>query len=84
MRTDTPQPIRLADYRPPAFLIDEVHLDFDLEPNATRVKARLQVRRNGDHAEPLQFNGERLKPVSVGHRRPRAGRRPSAPSTTSS
>ena len=41
MRTDTPQPIRLADYRPPAFLIDEVHLDFHLEPNATRVKARL-------------------------------------------
>ena len=32
MRTDTPPPIRLADYRPPAFLIDEVALDFDLEP----------------------------------------------------
>ena len=26
MRTDTPQPIRLADYTPPDFLIDEVHL----------------------------------------------------------
>ncbi|HEY8003962.1 MAG TPA: aminopeptidase N, partial [Phenylobacterium sp.] len=65
MRTDTPQPIRLADYRPPAFLIDEVHLTFDLKPDATRVKARLQVRRNGDHAEPLKFNGERLKPISV-------------------
>ena len=23
MRTDTPQPIRLAEYQPPAFLIDE-------------------------------------------------------------
>ena len=65
MRTETPQPIRLADYRPPAYLVDEVHLSFDLQPNATRVKARLQVRRNGDHAEPLRFNGERLKPVSV-------------------
>ncbi|HZZ66718.1 MAG TPA: aminopeptidase N [Phenylobacterium sp.] len=65
MRTDTPQPIRLADYRPPAFLIDEVHLTFNLKPSATRVKASLKVRRNGDHAEPLKFNGERLKPISV-------------------
>jgi aminopeptidase N len=65
MRTDTPQPIRLADYRPPAFLVDEVHLTFDLKPNETRVKATLTVRRNGDHQEPLVFNGERLSPVSV-------------------
>ena len=48
MRTDTPQPIRLTDYRPPAYLIDEVHLTFDLQPNTTRVKARLSVRRNGE------------------------------------
>jgi len=65
MRTDTPQPIRLSDYRPPAFLIDEVRLDFSLEPSATRVKARLSVRRNGAHAEPLVLNGERLTPISV-------------------
>jgi aminopeptidase N len=65
MRTETPQPIRLSDYRPPAFLIDEVHLDFALAPNATRVKARLSVRRNGAHAEPLILNGERLKLVTV-------------------
>ncbi len=65
MRTDLPQPIRLADYRPPAYLIDEVHLDFDLKPNATRVKARLTVRRDGDHAEPLVLDGVRLKAVSV-------------------
>ncbi|MDD3838487.1 MAG: aminopeptidase N, partial [Phenylobacterium sp.] len=65
MRTETPQPIRLADYRPPAYLIDEIRLAFDLSPNATRVKASLDVRRNGDHAEPLILNGERLKPISV-------------------
>jgi aminopeptidase N len=35
MRTDTPQPIRLSEYRPPAFLIDETHLAFDLAPHAT-------------------------------------------------
>ncbi len=65
MRTETPQPIRLSDYRPPAYLIDTVELDFALDPHATRVKAKLGVRRSGDHTEPLVLNGERLKLVSV-------------------
>ena len=39
MRTETPRPVRLVEYRPPAFLIDETRLDFELEPSATRVKA---------------------------------------------
>ena len=65
MRTETPQAIRLADYTPPAFLIDEVRLDFDLAPNTTRVRARLSIRRNGEHTDPLVLNGERLKPISV-------------------
>ncbi|HEY5210178.1 MAG TPA: aminopeptidase N [Stellaceae bacterium] len=65
MNTDASQPIRLDDYRPPAFLIDEVSLDFDLDPHATRVKARLTVRRNGNHAEPLRLNGERLTPIAI-------------------
>ena len=65
MRTDTPQPIRLADYTPPAFLIDRVDLDFHLEPAATVVKARLQVRRDGAAGAPLVLDGVRLKLVSV-------------------
>lgn len=65
MRTDTPQPIRLSDYRPPAFLVDEIHLDFDLKPSATRVKARLSLRRNGEAGAPLVLNGEKLKPISI-------------------
>ena len=65
MRTEQPVPIRLADYQAPAYLIEETHLDFDLKPGATRVKARLTVRRNGDHTEPLVLNGERLKLLSV-------------------
>ena len=65
MRTDTPAPIRLDEYRPPAFLVDEVELDFSLEPKATRVRAKLTLHRNGDGpAQPLFLNGERLKPVS--------------------
>jgi aminopeptidase N len=65
MRTETPRPIKLADYTPPAFLIDTVELTFRLEPNATRVVSRLAIRRNGDNADPLFLNGERLKPVSL-------------------
>jgi aminopeptidase N len=65
MRTETPQPIRLTDYRPPAFLIDEAHLAFDLKPAGTRVEARLSIRRNGAHAGPLRLNGERLRLVSA-------------------
>ena len=66
MRTETPQPIRLSDYRPPAFLIDTVELAFDLQPNTTRVKAKLRVQRNeGMAGEPLRLNGERLKLISV-------------------
>jgi aminopeptidase N len=65
MRTETPQPIRLTDYRPPAFNIDSVHLDFWLEPTATRVKARLEVRRAGDAGAPLVLDGVRLKLLSI-------------------
>ncbi len=65
MRTETPQPVRLADYKPPAFLVDEVNLEFNLEPAATRVKARLAIRRNGEHKEPLVLDGGRLKTLAV-------------------
>src|ERR1700679_1644751 len=65
MRTDTPQSIQLADYQAPDYLVDEVSLDFALVPNATRVKARLSVRRNGEHERPLRFNGERVKLLAV-------------------
>ena len=37
---------RLADYRPPAFLVDTVELDFALDPHATVVRSRLALRRN--------------------------------------
>jgi len=65
MRTDTPQSIQLADYQAPDYLVDEMHLDFALVPDATRVKARIAVRRNGDHERPLKFNGERVKLLGV-------------------
>ena len=40
------QPVRLADYRPPDYLIDAVDLDISLDPHATRVVSRLSLRPN--------------------------------------
>jgi aminopeptidase N len=63
MRTDEPKTIRLADYRPPAFLVDHVSLEFDLDDTRTLVAATLEVRRNPAHedaAAPLRLDGESL------------------------
>ncbi len=41
-------PTRLSDYTPAPFLITDVDLEFDLGENETRVRSRLQLRRNPD------------------------------------
>ena len=64
MRTDTPQTIRLADYTPPAYLIDEVQLDVRLAADATRVESRLKMRPNPDfngQSGALKLDGEELR-----------------------
>src|SRR6266566_3109615 len=63
-----PQPVRLAEYQPPAFLIDTVDLVFELGDADTRVKSRLAVRRNpsaGTPDAPLHLDGEALDLVSL-------------------
>jgi aminopeptidase N len=63
-----PQPTRLADYRPPDFLIDSVALEFDLGETDTRVKSHLALRRNPAAAEagaPLRLDGDELELVAV-------------------
>ena len=45
METAAPRPILLKDYRPPNYLIDTVILDVALDPTRTRVRSRLQMRR---------------------------------------
>ena len=63
MTDDTaPQPIYLKDYRPPAYLVDDVHLTFDLDPNATRVASRIRFVPN-PMADDREFflHGEGLK-----------------------
>jgi aminopeptidase N len=59
-----PEPIRLADYRPPDWLVDEVELDFRLGEAGTEVAARLALRRNpaaGDGPRPLVLDGQELE-----------------------
>jgi aminopeptidase N len=64
MRTEEPRAIQLADYRAPDFRIETVHLDFSLDPEATRVTAKLAIVRNRAGA-PLVLLGEELKLISV-------------------
>ncbi len=66
-RTASAQPVitRREDYRPPEWLVPEVALDFDLSPEATRVKARLAVTRNGAHDAPLRLDGAGQRPLAV-------------------
>src|SRR5215469_18252769 len=63
-----PRPVRLADYRPPDFLVETVDLGFDLGDAETRVKSRLRLRRNplaADRAAPLRLDGDMLELVSL-------------------
>ena len=52
MRTEEPRAIHLADYKAPEFRIRTVHLDFSLEPEATRVSSRLEIERLRGRVEP--------------------------------
>jgi aminopeptidase N len=65
MRTEEPRAVRLKDYRPPDYSVREIALDFALDPEATRVKARLEVERLADGPAPLVLDGERLKLISI-------------------
>ena len=46
MNDAAPQPIFLKDYRPPNWLIDEVHLTFKLHPTRTLVQSRIRFVPN--------------------------------------
>jgi aminopeptidase N len=56
-------PVRLADYRPPGYLVDTADLVFDLAESDTRVAARLALRRNpaAAGAEPIRLDGDALE-----------------------
>src|SRR5580765_8449334 len=63
-----PQPTRLADYRPPDFLVDTVDLVFDLGEAETRVASHITLRRNPKAASPgapLRLDGDELELVAL-------------------
>ncbi|MBO9450194.1 aminopeptidase N [Tropicibacter sp. R16_0] len=62
MRDAAPTTIYLKDYTPFEFTVDDVHLTFDLSPNATRVTSRITFSPNPDAAGHTFFlHGEELK-----------------------
>ncbi|WP_282065041.1 aminopeptidase N [Aliiroseovarius marinus] len=61
MKDAAPQPIYLADYTPPAYLIDGAELVFHLHPTATRVVSTIRFRPNPDAVSKEFFlHGEGL------------------------
>lgn len=63
----TPAIIRREDYRPPAWFIPTIALDFQLGLDHTVVRSTLDVRRSksAKYQEPLMLDGDGLIPTSV-------------------
>ncbi len=61
----TPGTIRREDYRPPDWQVPTIALAFDLSPEATRVRATLEVVRTAAHDRPLRLDGGGQQPLSV-------------------
>jgi aminopeptidase N len=63
MTASTPRPKLRSAYRVPDFLVDTLHLHFDLREEHVTVRARMAVRRNPAAARPgapLRLDGEGL------------------------
>ncbi len=60
MKESSPALTRREDYRPPPYTIAEIALDFELEEQATRVRAKSQVLRteHGAPDAPLVLDGQ--------------------------
>jgi len=65
--TKPPQPTYLAHYAPPAYLVPEIRLFFELGKNETVVKSTLKLERNPliKPGCPLQLHGGEQKLVSI-------------------
>ncbi len=67
MKDAAPQIVRLSDYTPPPWLVEDVALTFQLDPKATRVLSQIRFRANpaaaGHH--DLWLDGEDLRLVSA-------------------
>ncbi len=60
MRDASPQTVFLKDYQPFGWQVEDVHLFFDLAPNATRVKSRIRFAPKQGNNGQLFLHGEHL------------------------
>ncbi len=60
-----PRAILRKDYRPPAFRVCHLRLDFDLAPHATIVRAQLKLERADASGAPLVLDGRKLELLSL-------------------
>jgi aminopeptidase N len=58
-------PIRLRDYRHPAWRVEAIELEIDLGIDATEVSSRLTLRSDPTQASPLRLDGEGLKLLAI-------------------
>ena len=66
MKDAASQTIYLEDYKPPAFLVDDVHLTFQMDPRKTRVISRISFRPNPQSGErKFTLHGEALTLISA-------------------
>jgi aminopeptidase N len=67
MRTEEPRPVRLAEYRPPDWLVETVELDVKLHPTRTPVRATLRLKPNptAGSPAPLVLDGDGLNLISL-------------------
>ena len=68
MPQTTPVTVYRHAYQTPAYLVEQVELDFNLQENATRVRANLRLRLNPDREgrqEALILYGEQLELVAL-------------------
>src|SRR5687768_3651082 len=67
MRTEEARAVRLADYRPPDWLVETVHLDVKLDATKAPVRATIKFKPNPATAAPapLKLDGDGLTLVSL-------------------
>ncbi len=67
MKTENPRPIYLKDYKVPNFLVEDIHLTFELEDHKTIVSSKITFHKNPESNEGNQLflNGEHMELISV-------------------
>ena len=67
LRTEEARAVRLADYRPPDWLVETVHLDVKLDATRSPVRATIKFKPNpaAGAPAPLKLDGDGLTLVSL-------------------